>query len=163
MTPAMLIGRVRAHGGTIRAAGDKLKLSAPRPLPGELMDAIRARKGELLAALELANDPATRSYRWRITQPGGEPYEMVELPEPTLADLQARYPGAAIAPLPEVIPVLELTGELEALLAHVAKRYEWTDEDVALARQACGRDPDGHVVMFRHWLAQPWPMPGSTG
>lgn len=51
MNPATLIEQVHKAGGEIRADGDKIKLKAPAPLPPELVQEIKERKAEVLAAL----------------------------------------------------------------------------------------------------------------
>jgi hypothetical protein len=48
---ADLIAAVGAAGGTIRRDGDNIELTAPRPLPADLVARIRAAKPALLAAL----------------------------------------------------------------------------------------------------------------
>ena len=47
----LLIDQVHAAGGHIRAQGDRLKLSAPEPLPPELMTSLREHKQEIMQAL----------------------------------------------------------------------------------------------------------------
>lgn len=49
---AALIEQIRAAGATILAEDGRLRLSAPRPLPGELLEAIKAHKSELLELLK---------------------------------------------------------------------------------------------------------------
>ncbi len=46
-----LIAQVHSAGARIEAAGGTLKLSGPRPLPDDLMSALRASKTDLLAYL----------------------------------------------------------------------------------------------------------------
>ena len=51
MTPAVLIQQVQAAGGSIHATGGRLKLSAPRPLPPDLVETIKTHKAEVLIYL----------------------------------------------------------------------------------------------------------------
>ncbi len=51
MNPAQLIARVHSAGARIEARGGTLKLSGPRPLPDDLMSALRESKADLLAHL----------------------------------------------------------------------------------------------------------------
>lgn len=51
MNAAHLIEQVRHAGGTIRADGGKLKLTAPRPLAPDLVETLKAHKAEVLATL----------------------------------------------------------------------------------------------------------------
>jgi hypothetical protein len=51
MAATDLLAAVRAAGGDLVAAGDRLRVTAPEPLPAELMERLRAAKSELLAAL----------------------------------------------------------------------------------------------------------------
>ena len=46
-----LVQDVQSAGGTIVAAGDKLKLSAPAPLPDRLIDELRLHKAEVIGLL----------------------------------------------------------------------------------------------------------------
>jgi len=41
MTAADLIGDVHQHGGDVTVDGDDLTLSAPQPLPADLVDQVR--------------------------------------------------------------------------------------------------------------------------
>jgi len=61
-----------------------------QPVPGPI------RLGPVSSTIE---DP--RAYRWRVTLASGEHFELHELPEPTRARLEARYPGATVEPLPD--------------------------------------------------------------
>jgi hypothetical protein len=63
MTPAALLSQIQQHGGKIVLDGGDLALSAPQPLPTDLVQEVRLRKAELVAFLnaEAANtDPAER-------------------------------------------------------------------------------------------------------
>lgn len=51
MIAAELIGQVLAAGGRIATDGPDLVLTAPRPLPGDLLVKVKAHKPEVLAAL----------------------------------------------------------------------------------------------------------------
>jgi hypothetical protein len=51
MSATSLITEVRAAGGRIEVYDGKLRLTAPKPLPDDLVDLIKAHKPELLAAL----------------------------------------------------------------------------------------------------------------
>jgi hypothetical protein len=46
-----LMDRVRAMGATMKACGSKLRVSAPSELPEELLEALKAQKSEVLAAI----------------------------------------------------------------------------------------------------------------
>ncbi len=82
MTAAALIQQVQAAGGTIRATGGRLRLSAPRPLPSGLVETIKAHKAEMLAYL---GDELTENIREHFEEraaireyDGGEPREKAE-------------------------------------------------------------------------------------
>lgn len=55
MIAAEIICQVRSAGGQIAADGADLVLTAPRPLPAELMDKLKAHKPAILAALAHPN------------------------------------------------------------------------------------------------------------
>ena len=64
MTPAQLIQRVCNHGGQVAIDGSELVLSAPRPLPTDLLHQLRSHKAELVRYLTMEasnSDPA----EWR--------------------------------------------------------------------------------------------------
>jgi hypothetical protein len=48
---ADLLAQVEVLGGTVEAQGDQLRLQAPEPLPPDLLQALRKRKGEILVLL----------------------------------------------------------------------------------------------------------------
>jgi len=156
--PAKVLEQARALGVRLSVNGDRLRYQGTPEAVQTILPALKEHKAELMAALLAANDPGARGYRWLVRQPSGESFEVCGLPEPCLAQLWARYPGAEITPLPEATTVRELPSGLEHLLARVAERYAWSAEDVALARAACARDPFGHQEMFVAWLAEPWPQ-----
>jgi hypothetical protein len=63
MTPAALLSQIQQHGGKIVLDGSDLALSAPQPLPTDLVQELCLHKPELVAYLntEAANtDPAER-------------------------------------------------------------------------------------------------------
>lgn len=59
MTADSLIARVEAAGGHLEPRGDRLRVQAPKPLPDELVEALRQHKLEILARLQ-AQDYETR-------------------------------------------------------------------------------------------------------
>lgn len=63
MTAAEIIGQVLDAGGQIAVDGADLVLTAPRPLPPDLLHSLKVHKAELLAAL--APRPAGRLHRVR--------------------------------------------------------------------------------------------------
>ena len=54
-----LVQDVHSAGGTIVAAGDKLRLSAPEPLPDSLMDELRQHKAEVMSLFSQEWDAET--------------------------------------------------------------------------------------------------------
>ncbi|MGH8501336.1 MAG: hypothetical protein ACREVE_02465 [Gammaproteobacteria bacterium] len=71
MTPAEIIRDIHQHRGKVRIEGANLALTAPQPLPAELIKELRAHKRELLAHLRgdtIADPtdpcPACGSGRW---------------------------------------------------------------------------------------------------
>lgn len=51
MSAAAILERCRAAGVSLHADGDRLKVTAPRPPPAELLDELRTHKAELLRLL----------------------------------------------------------------------------------------------------------------
>ena len=73
-----LVQDVYSAGGTIVAAGDKLRLSAPEPLPDSLMDELRQHKAEVMSLVGPAWDAETaRIVEW--FQSAAEPTEPFDL------------------------------------------------------------------------------------
>ena len=58
-TAPNLLAQVEAAGGTIEVHADKLRLKAPRPLPDDLLDDLRARKAEIIALLTPSTDTSS--------------------------------------------------------------------------------------------------------
>jgi hypothetical protein len=56
MNPRALLAEVAEAGGRIEARGDRLRLTAPQPLPADLVARIRAAKPALFSALDGAHD-----------------------------------------------------------------------------------------------------------
>src|SRR5271169_2689666 len=56
MTPQSILAEVAEAGGRIEVHGDRLRLTAPQPLPADLVARIRAAKPVLTAALVAAPD-----------------------------------------------------------------------------------------------------------
>lgn len=73
-----LIQDVHSAGGTIVAAGDKLRLAAPEPLPDSLMEDLRQHKAEVMALVGAEWDAETaRIIEWfLVTEPPSEPFEL---------------------------------------------------------------------------------------
>ncbi len=58
MTAAALLARAEAAGVRVEAAGDRLRLTAPRPPPPALLHDLAGAKAELLALLQAKADAA---------------------------------------------------------------------------------------------------------
>jgi hypothetical protein len=61
---AEIVREVADAGGRLAVAGDRIRVSAPRPLPDRLVDALRRRKGEVIAYLGRGGD-AWGTDEWR--------------------------------------------------------------------------------------------------
>ena len=57
MIATELIAQVKRVGGNIRADGENLKLTAPEPIPEDIMRAIRESKADILSELRTFSDP----------------------------------------------------------------------------------------------------------
>lgn len=57
MTAADLMAEVDRHGGRLFPRGDRLRFTAPEPLPADLLANLRAHKPELLALLDPGRPP----------------------------------------------------------------------------------------------------------
>jgi hypothetical protein len=63
MTPEALLAEVAEAGGRIEVHGDRLRLTAPKPLPLDLVARIRDAKSALLAALDGPTDWRARYHK----------------------------------------------------------------------------------------------------
>ncbi len=115
MSAAEIIGQVLAAGGGIAVEGDDLALTAPRPLPADLLDRLKANKPAILAALAHPD------------LPGVSPEFAARLSPEDLADLAAgdltpetvqAFEEAAIAR--EATDLREFFEERAAILEHDA-------------------------------------------
>lgn len=77
------------------------KLRATGILTDDIDALIRAHKPDILAELT-AMGPATH-YAWWLAGPGGRAFEVRITPEQTQAEVEARYPGATVKPLPKTV------------------------------------------------------------
>jgi hypothetical protein len=88
MIAAEIIGQVLDAGGQIAVDGADLVLTAPRPLPADLLDTLKAHKPDILAALAHPDDAALW-WRVAILEPGGRTVEVDTPSGWTLPDWQA--------------------------------------------------------------------------
>lgn len=90
MIAAEIIGQVLAAGGQIAADGTDLVLTAPRPLPVELMDTLKSHKPDILAALAGPDDIALWWARGhpRVRRPDGRGRHPERLEPARLASLR---------------------------------------------------------------------------
>lgn len=98
MTAAELLPALQSAGvvlfvteqGTLRYRGDQAAVE-------QWLPEIRAHKAELIACLTTAaNDEPARHPTWLVTLPTGERFSSMFCPPLSLAEVQARYPGAQI-------------------------------------------------------------------
>jgi hypothetical protein len=89
MTPEALLAEVAEAGGRIEVHGDRLRLTAPKPLPPDLIARIRDAKPALLAALDGPTDWRTR-YR-EATAHWGALHPPVEAAGLAWGELLARW------------------------------------------------------------------------
>lgn len=77
-TARKLVQDVHSAGGTIVAAGDKLRLSAPKPLPDSLMRELRQHKAEVMSLVGPAWSAETAQIvEWFLAAPPpAEPFDL---------------------------------------------------------------------------------------
>ncbi len=76
-----LLKRVKAEGCTVALAGERLRLAAPRPLPLSLLEAVRARKSEIISMLQQQAALASELFEERaaiLEHEGGLPRQEAE-------------------------------------------------------------------------------------
>jgi TubC N-terminal docking domain len=88
MSALPLIEAVRHAGATIALQGDRLRLSAPEPLPGELLEEVRLHKADLIDQLRSAARPLLRE------PPAGPPRPGTAAPTETIATGPTAWPAS---------------------------------------------------------------------
>lgn len=143
MNAPELVAEVNRHGGRLLVRGDRLKVSAPEPLPDDLVDRLREHKGELLQLLG-ARQMLT-SFGRGYVHPDGR----IESGDPE--------------PMPR--PVAAWPADLTAMLRRVSTFFEWSPTDVADFRRWAQRSPDGlaDARAFIEGECAKLPAPGLIG
>lgn len=159
MSPAALLAAVRAAGGNLALDGDRLRVTAPAPLPDPLVEALRASKSELLALLRgaVANDarPAGAEPVVPVEADPDERAAIVEhdgkVPEPWasgFARLAAMRPPSGIARA-RWLRMLDDAGAFLDAWGGEAVRLGWTTADVfGVNRHAPVTRTDGHGLVW---------------
>jgi hypothetical protein len=152
MTAAELLREVERHGGRLIRSGDGVRVTAPAPLPDDLMGRLREHKAELLAVLADATpaagplrDPSTpcpacgRGVYWH----GADGWHCAACaPAPAGVERWRHVSGARRPPAPPSAPppAVAWPDALAADLRRVAAAFEWTDADrrdfIAWARRS---------------------------
>jgi hypothetical protein len=151
-----IIEQAKSAGIKLVLEDGELTAQGPRPAVEHLLPMLRAHKPELLAALadhtptlgELAG-------HWLIVQPS-ERIEKWFTPPISRSDLESRYPGCLLVPLPDApdpagqrnLTPAELD-QLARLIPLVAGHYGCSQEELAEMRTAAARDPSGALTSFR--------------
>ena len=98
MSAAPLIEAVRRAGGAIALQGDRLRLSAPEPLPENLLKELRTRKAELIDHLQHGRGS-------ELGEPAAEPIKKsAALPAEAVADWADGVARLAAMPPPRTYP-----------------------------------------------------------
>lgn len=102
------------------------------------------------------NDPGPVAHRWRVSPPGGAPFELSAYPACLLADIQATNPGAKVEPIP--LPTGgHLPPENEAIIRTVLKTWEATPDETRDAIQEAAVNP----ALLVGWRRESGKLPGS--
>ena len=97
MSAVPLIEAVQRAGGAIILRGDRLRLSAPEPLPDNLLEELRAHKAELIDHLQHARRP-------KLAQPATGALTHCTLPSVEIASWVAGVARLATMPPPRTYP-----------------------------------------------------------
>jgi hypothetical protein len=127
MSAVPLIEAVQRAGGAIALQGDRLRLSAAKPLPQELLEEVRLHKTDLIDHLQ-------RARQSRLEQPAAaQPAAAATSPNETVADWAAGVTRLAAMPPPRTYPEhawRQLIVDAERFLdswAAQAHRLGWPD------------------------------------
>ena len=116
MSALGLIEQARAFGAELVPMGSTLRIRTRRPLPDDLVAALRMHKAEVLAALSTSETVTVRqpdvASLWR--PPDGR--EVWTSPPETMEQMHARYPGAVPWTDADIVTVTELLPEDEATI-----------------------------------------------
>jgi hypothetical protein len=90
--------------------GDRIAVDGPRDALDKWLPEIRAHKAALIACLTTAaNDEPARHHSWLVTLPTGERHSSMFCPPLSLAEVQARDPGALVEREPDPAPAPPLS------------------------------------------------------
>lgn len=120
-----LIAELARYDAELVRTADGLKVSAPAPVPAELMARLRQHKAELLQLLAGEAEKAALHTNY------SKGYRHLD---GTVSDGK---------PEPMPPPAADWPDDLDDLLRRVATAFEWTQQDVADFRQWARRSPDG--------------------
>jgi hypothetical protein len=127
MSALPLIEAVERAGGAIALRGDRLRLSAPEPLPEDLLVELRLHKAEVLDHLRLACGTRRKGTKT------GTPAEVGALPDETVAAWTS-----GIARLRDLTPPRSYPADAWQQLITDAERFleEWAPQAAAFGWQA---------------------------
>lgn len=159
MSAIEILDEARNLGVKLRVEGDRIKAKGPRLAVERLLPVLREHKPQLLAALArpqpAAANPNTDSGHWLIIR--AERMERWFSPTMTRAELEACYPGAVLIALPEAepqrLPTNEESDEITRLLAAVAVREGFSEQERAEALDSALRDPQAALRCIRGLVA----------
>jgi hypothetical protein len=123
MSALPLIEAVQRAGGAITLRGDRLQLSAPKPLPKNLLAELRAHKAEVIDHLQQARWP-------KLAQPATGPLNECTIPP---VELVASW-AAGVARLATMAPPRSYPAHAWQQLTVDAERFleEWAQQAAAL-------------------------------
>ena len=122
MSAVPLIEAVQRAGGAIILRGDRLRLSAPEPLPENLLDELRAHKAEVIDHLQHARRP-------KLAQPATDALTHCTIPSVEIASWVAGVARLTTMPPPRTYPAhawQQLIVDAERFLS------DWAPQAVAL-------------------------------
>ena len=141
MSALPLIEAVERAGGAIALRGDRLRLSAPQPLPQNLLDELQAHKAEVIDHLQQARWP-------KLAQPATDALTQCTIPSVEVASWIAGVARLTTMAPPRTYPVhawQELIVDAERFLenwAQQAAALGWPDWALWLSpSRAVGPDP----------------------
>jgi len=143
MDAAEILHALADQGFSVAIKGGGLSIVPASRLSDTLRAEIRAHKAELIACLtQAANDDPDRHHTWLVTLPTGERFSSMFCPPLSLAEVQARYPGARLTPEPDrpARPIAPTTlAVIHAWLDHIGEDDAQTRREFV---EGLERDPE---------------------
>jgi hypothetical protein len=142
---AAIVDRARALGVSLRVEGDTIKAKGPGPAIEQILPALREHKPALLRVLaESRVQPEESGTHWLAIE-AGRVWRIPFAKPKTRVEVEQKHRGCLVVRLPDQ----SKTRELVSLVAKVAAKKRFTQDEVDEALERALADPDDALRSFR--------------